>query len=284
MRTVYLNGDFLPEAEAKISPFDRGFLFADAIYEVVAVIDAKLVDFEGHFVRLERSLADIKMPLPMDREKLVGVLRGLVQHNDLVEGVIYLQVSRGVAERDFAFPAPETPQTFFAMTQTKNLTQNTLAEAGLRVVTLDDLRWRKCDVKTVQLLYPSLAKMEAKALGADDAWLVSDGFVTEGTSNNAYIVTHEGEIITRNLGSEILAGITRTSVLACAKSLGYTVVERAFTPQEAEEAKEAFITSASTFVMPVVQINNHVLGNGAPGPVAEALRIEYLKVARQTSI
>lgn len=204
MRVVYLNGSFLPEEEALISPFDRGFLFADAVYEVTSVIEGRLIDFDGHWERLQRSLGVLKMGVPMDRAALLDMHRQLVSRNGIDEGLIYLQVTRGAADRDFAFPPEGTPQTVFAMTQAKGLIDNPVAKKGMKIVTIDDLRWDLCDVKTVQLLYPSLAKMEAKGRGADDAWLVRDGFVTEGTSNNTYIVTDDGEIVTRDLSHAIL--------------------------------------------------------------------------------
>lgn len=284
MRVVYLNGSFLAEEEAHISPFDRGFLFADAVYEVTSVIEGRLIDFDGHWERLQRSLGMLRMGVPLDRETLLGMHRQLVSRNGIDEGLIYLQVTRGVADRDFAFPPEGTAQTVFAMTQAKSLINNPVASKGMKVVTIDDLRWDLCDVKTVQLLYPSLAKMEAKGRGADDAWFVRDGYVTEGTSNNTYIVTDDGEIVTRDLSHAILHGITRKAVLAAAARLGYRLVERAFTPEEAEGAREAFISSAGTFVLPVVSVNGHTLGNGTPGPVAEALRAEYIRVARETAI
>ena len=195
MRTVYVNGEYVSEEDAKVSIFDRGFLFADGVYEVTSVLDGKLVDFPGHCARLRRSLGELAMGLPMSDEDLSAIHRRLVVENKLQEGLIYLQVTRGVAERDFLFPPEETPRTLVLFTQAKPLIQSALAARGQKVVTVEDLRWSRCDIKTVQLLYPSMAKMEAKSKGADDAWLVRDGAVTEGSSNNAYIVLEDGAIV-----------------------------------------------------------------------------------------
>ncbi len=276
-RTVYVNGEYLPEAEAKVSVFDRGFLFADGVYEVTSVLGGKLLDFEGHAKRLQRSLAELDMPSPISTEDLLEVHRELVRRNDLDEGMIYLQITRGAAgDRDFVFPDPEvTPPTIVLFTQSKTLADVPAAKTGIKVISIDDIRWGRRDIKTVQLLYPSMGKMMAKAAGADDAWMVEDGEVTEGTSNNAYIVK-DGKIITRHLGSEILHGITRAAVLRFAREAQMVVEERAFTIEEAKEADEAFVTSASSFVMPVVSIDGVSLGDGMPGPVAARLREIYL--------
>ena len=277
MRTVYLNGDYLPEDEAKISIFDRGFLFADGVYEVTTVVDGKLIGFEGHFERLKRSLSELKMEVDIDRDELLDIHRQLVARNDLDQGMIYLQVTRGnPGDRDFAFPPKDTPPTMVLFTQVKKVIDTPIEENGLKVISLEDLRWGRRDIKTVQLLYPSLAKMEAKARGADDAWMVQDGHVTEGTSNNAYIVK-DGTIITRNLSNDILHGITRKSVLACAEALQMKVEERPFSLEEAYAADEAFATSASGFANPIVEIDGHAVGSGRPGPVAKRLRDEYVR-------
>ena len=277
MRTVYLNGDYLPEDEAKISIFDRGFLFADGVYEVTTVVDGKLIGFEGHYERLKRSLSELKMEVDIDRDELLDIHRQLVARNDLDQGMIYLQVTRGnPGDRDFAFPPKDTPPTMVLFTQVKKVIDTPIEENGLKVISLEDLRWGRRDIKTVQLLYPSLAKMEAKARGADDAWMVQDGHVTEGTSNNAYIVK-DGTIITRNLSNDILHGITRKSVLACAEALQMKVEERPFSLEEAYAADEAFATSASGFANPIVEIDGHAVGSGRPGPVAKRLRDEYVR-------
>ncbi|MBY2914338.1 D-amino-acid transaminase [Rhizobium leguminosarum] len=284
MRQVYVNGDYLPETEARISVFDRGFLFADGVYEVTLVLDRKLVDFAGHMRRLRHSLGELDMAFALTNEKLLDIHRELIRRNDIEEGLVYLQVTRGAADRDFLFPADATPRTLVVFTQKKSLVDSPLAERGLHVITVEDLRWRRCDIKTVQLLYPSMAKMEAKSRGADDAWMVRDGFVTEGSSNNAYIVTLEGTVVTRDLSTDILRGITREAVLQCAQDLQLRIEERPFTVEEVENAAEAFSTSSSGLVSPVVRINERVVGKGTPGPMAARLRQLYLERSRASAI
>ena len=220
---------------------------------------------------------------PCTDEELLEIHRELVRRNALVEGLIYLQVTRGAADRDFAWPKEATPGIVL-FTQDKPLEETKQAEHGISVVPVEDLRWGRRDIKTTQLLYPSFAKMEAKAQGADDAWMVEDGFVTEGTSNNAYIVTRDGTIVTRNLSNSILHGITRASVLELAREAQMKVEERPFTIDEAKDAAEAFITAASTFVCPVVKIDGQALGDGTPGPVAKRLREIYVANAKAQSI
>ena len=281
-RIVYVNGDYVPEDEAKVSIFDRGFLMADAVYEVTSVLKGKLVDFEGHLKRLARSLDELDMDHPLEDSELLEIHRELVNRNQLDEGLIYLQVTRGAADRDFVYPEDASP-TVVMFTQVKSLEESEQAKTGIKVVFLDDLRWGRRDIKTVQLLYPSMAKMEAKSRGADDAWLVQDGLVTEGTSNNAYIVK-DGAIITRELSHDILHGITRAAVLECARERQMRVEERAFTPDEAQEADEAFITAASTFVMPVVSIDGETIGDGQPGPVSRRLREIYIEESIKNAV
>ncbi|MGR3344033.1 MAG: D-amino-acid transaminase [Paracoccaceae bacterium] len=285
-RIVYVDGDYLDEKDAKVSVFDRGFLMADAVYEVTSVLDGKLIAFDGHLERLGRSLSELDMASPVAMDALLGIHRELVIRNDLVDGLIYLQVTRGApADRDFEFPDPEeTPSTLVLFTQSKpGLADNPQAKKGIKVLWIDDIRWGRRDIKTVQLLYPSMGKMMAKKAGADDAWLVEDGQVTEGTSNNAYIVKGN-RIITRQLSNDILHGITRAAVLAYAREAQMEVEERAFTIVEAQGADEAFITSASAFLMPVVEIDGAVLGDGSPGPVALRLREIYIEESRKTAI
>ena len=285
-RIVYVNGDYLPEEEAKISIFDRGFLMADGVYEVTSVLEGKLIDFDGHTARLNRSLAALDMKNPVTGEELLGIHRELVHRNGITEGLVYLQITRGAPDdRDFVFPDPiETPQTIVLFTQNKpGLAQSLTAKRGIKVISIEDLRWGRRDIKTVQLLYPSLGKMMAKKQGADDAWMVQDGAVTEGTSNNAYIVK-SGKIITRKLSNDILHGITRAAVLRFADEAQMEVIERNFTIDEAKKADEAFVTSASTFVMPVVEIDGHTLGSGTPGPVAVRLREIYLDESLKRAI
>ncbi len=286
MRIVYVNGDYLPETEAKVSIFDRGFLMADGVYEVTSVLDGKLIDFDGHAVRLERSLRELDMKTPMSKEALLEAHRELVRLNGIDEGMIYLQITRGApGDRDFVFPDPETTApTVVMFTQNKpGLADSPAAKKGMRVISIEDIRWGRRDIKTVQLLYPSMGKMMAKKAGADDAWMVQDGFVTEGTSNNAYIVKGN-KIITRALSNDILHGITRAAVLRFAREAQMEVEERNFTLDEAKAADEAFITSASTFVMPVVEIDGVSLGDGTPGRVAPRLREIYLEESRKAAV
>lgn len=285
-RTVYLNGEYLPETEARVSIFDRGFLMADAVYEVTSVLGGKLVDFAGHAARLTRSLHALDMACPVTMDELLAIHRELVARNGINEGMVYLQVTRGnPGDRDFAFPDPaKTPSTLVMFTQDKpGLANAPAAKTGIKVISIDDIRWGRRDIKTVQLLYPSMGKMMAKHAGVDDAWLVEDGFVTEGTSNNAYIV-RGNRIITRNLGTEILHGITRAAVLRMAAEAQLEVEERPFTVAEAAAADEAFITSASAFVTPVAQIDGKAIGSGKPGPIATRLREIYLDEMRKAAI
>lgn len=286
MRTVYLNGNYVPENEAQVSVFDRGFLMADGVYEVTSVLDGKLIDFAGHTKRLERSLSELDIQKPDDFDNLLEIHRELVKLNDINEGMIYLQITRGApGDRDFAYPDPETTKpTVVLFTQNKpGLANSPAAKTGIKIISVEDQRWARRDIKTVQLLYPSMAKMAAKAAGADDAWMVEDGMVTEGSSNNAYIVKGN-TIITRHLGNEILHGITRAAVLRFAKEAQMQVEERSFTIAEAQAADEAFITSASTFVMPVVEIDEKAIGTGTPGPISARLREIYLEESRKVAI
>lgn len=283
-RIVYVNGAYVPEDEAKVSVFDRGFLFADGVYEVTSVLDGKLVDFPGHLTRLERSLGELGMPMPVSGDEFLAVHRELVKRNDLDEGLIYLQVTRGAADRDFLYPPADTPQTVVMFTQKKPLAETRADREGIKVISVPDIRWGRRDIKTVQLLAPSMCKMMAKAEGKDDAWLVEEGAVTEGTSNNAYIVTNDGVIVTRNLSNSILHGITRAAVLNLAEGAQMKIEERPFTIEEAQNAAEAFVTAASTFVCPVVEIDGVTIGSGAPGPIARRLREIYIAESRKAAI
>lgn len=282
-RIVYVNGDYVAEEDAKISVFDRAFLMADGVYEVTAVLDGKLCEYPGHMTRLKRSLDALEMTLPVTEDELLGIHRELVRRNDLVEGGIYLQVTRGAADRDFVWPAEAEPGLVL-FTQARQTIDTPAARNGIKVAAIEDLRWGRRDIKTTQLLYPSWAKMQAKAEGKDDAWMVQDGYVTEGSSNNAYIVTKAGTIVTRQLSNDILHGITRASVLKVAEEAQMKVEERPFTIEEAQDAAEAFITSASTFVCPVVEIDGGTVGDGAPGPVTQRLREVYVETAKAAAI
>ena len=284
-RTVYLNGDYLPETEAKVSIFDRGFLMADGVYEVTSVLGGKLIDFGGHCARLARSLGELDMTAPCSDADLLAAHRELIRLNDITDGMVYLQVTRGnPGDRDFAYPAPETTPTLVMFTQNKpGLADNPAAKTGWRVISVPDARWGRRDIKTTQLLYPSMAKMMAKAAKVDDSWFVEDGVVTEGTSNNAYIIKGN-RIITRQLSNEILHGITRAAVLRFAAEAQMEVEERPFTVAEAQKADEAFITSASAFVMPVVELDGVAIGAGKPGATVARLREIYLDEMRKAAI
>jgi len=284
MRTVFVNGSYVPENEAQISIFDRGSLFGDAVYEVTSVLDGKLVEYEGHMTRLRRSLDELKLPSPATDEELLEIHRELVKRNDLTEGLIYLQISRGAADRDFLFPGPDVKPTLLMFPQKKSLINSALAERGQKIILVEDLRWRRCDIKTVQLLYASMVKNQAHDAGADDAWMVLDGEITEGSSNNAYIVTEDGTIVTRDLSTDILHGITRKSVLQCAAELQLKVEERPFTVAEAKAAAEAFSTSATSFVNPVIEIDGSTIGEGKPGPIAQRLRQVYIETSKAAGI
>lgn len=277
-RIVYVNGEFVPEEEARISIFDRGFMFADGVYEVSSVLRGKLIDNAGHMARLRRSMSELDMPSPATDDAIEAAQMELIKRNNLEEGLIYLQVTRGAADRDFAYPKDVEP-TLVMFPQVKNVVDNPMAGKGLSVITVPDIRWARRDIKTVGLLAPCMAKMEAKAQGADDAWMVQDGFITEGSSNNAYIVTQDGTIVTRQIGNEILNGITRRAVLGLAADHDYRIEERLFSVEECYDAAEAFVTSATLFVQPVVSIDGKQIGDGTPGPVAKKLREYYVAMA-----
>ena len=281
-RTVYVNGEFVAEENAKISVFDRGFLFADSVYEVSSVLDGQLIDNEGHLKRLHRSLSELGMRAPASDEDIVSAQMELLKRNKLQEGAVYLQATRGTAERDFAIPGDSTPGLVM-FTQEKNLRNPPQVKNGISVVSVPDIRWKRRDIKTTGLLAQSLAKQTAADAGADDAWMVEEGFVTEGSSNNAFIVDADGKIITRQLGNEILPGITRSAVLSLVESDNIEFEERSFTIAEAQVAREAFVTSATTFVWPVVAIDGVSIGDGKPGPVASRLREVYVQTALDRS-
>lgn len=284
-RTVYVNGDYVAEGEARVSVFDRGFLFADGVYEVCSVLDGKLVDFAGHMRRLARSAGELELPLPWNDDELLAIHRELIRRNALEEGMVYLQLTRGSAgDRDFAYPDASTPPTLVLFTQAKSLVDNLGGKQGIRIATQPDLRWARRDIKTVQLLYPAMAKMAAKAAGADDAWMVEAGRITEGASNNAWMLTHEGTLVTRELSHAILPGITRSVVMEVAEALSLEVEERGFSVEEAQAAKECFVTSASSFVTPVIAVDDVAIGDGRPGEVALKLREAYIAESRRRAI
>jgi D-alanine transaminase len=276
-RIVYVNGDYVLEEQGKVSIFDRGFLFADGVYEVTAVIGGKLVDYDPHMERLDRSLKEIRMAWPCTKAELRAMHEELIRRNRLDQGLIYMQVTRGAADRDFKFPK-NLPTTLIAFTQEKNVVDNPDAVKGVKVISIPDLRWARRDIKSVMLLPPVLGKQQAYEAGAFEAWMVENGSVTEGTSSNAYIVK-DGRIVTRPLSNSILAGITRRSLFRLAKEDGVKIEERAFTIDEAYGADEAFLTSASSFVLPIVEIDGRRIGGGQPGPLVRKLREIYLKEA-----
>lgn len=283
MSIAFLNDAFLPLEEARISPLDRGFLFADGIYEVAAILDGKLVDSASHLARLERSTAAIGIALPFSLARIEDVQRELVARNNVSEGLVYLQITRGADRgRDFLAPAPMTP-TLFLFVQERPVIDVPAAHAGIAVATVPDLRWQRRDIKSVGLLAQVMAKQAAQEAGAQEAWMVEDGFVTEGASSTAFILTEEG-IITRAYDHSVLAGCTGTALMALAAERGTQIVRRAFTVAEAQAAREAFITSASTFCQAVVRIDDQPIGDGAPGPVAMRLRSLYIDFARQSAV
>ncbi|MDP9835900.1 D-alanine transaminase [Neorhizobium huautlense] len=274
-RIVYLNGQWLPEDEAKVSIFDRGYTFADAIYEVTAVIGGKLLDYPGHVTRLKRSLEAIGIPMPVGENELLDLHHEIVAKNGVDEGLIYLQVSRGAEDRNFLYSEDLKP-TFSMFTQAFPVLANPKVESGITVVSMPDGRWVNRQIKTVQLLYSSLAKMEAKKQGADDVIFVEDGFITEASSANFHIITRAGVLVTRHLSNALLHGITRGSVLGLAGKADLQFEERAFSVEEALDAAEAFVTSATNFVMPVVSIDGKAIGSGRPGASTLKLREIYI--------
>jgi len=277
-RIVFLNGSFLPIEEAKVPFMDRGFLFGDGVYEGVGMLDGRLIDNEAHLERLERSLGEVRIANPYSKAEWTALQEELARRNGMTEGFIYFQVTRGVAERDFFFPENAKP-TVAMFTQAKAIANAPAAEKGIAVVTVPDQRWQRRDIKSINLLAQVLAKQAAKEAGAQEAWLVEDGFVTEGGSSSAFIVTKAGSIVVRPLSQAILPGITRKSLLRLSQESGIVLEERRFTVEEAYEAGEAFLTSASNFVLPVVSIDGRPVADGRPGPITTRLRQLYLQMA-----
>jgi D-alanine transaminase len=276
-RIAYVNGRYLPRSDAKVSVEDRGFQFADGVYEVCEVKGGRLVDERRHMARLDRSLSELRIARPMTPAALSIVLHETVRRNRVRDGIVYVQISRGAAQRDFAFPVPETRPTLVVTARSSDLARlERLAGDGVAVVTVPDIRWGRVDIKSVALLPNVLAKQAARDAGAHEAWLVDQaGRVTEGASSNAWIVAQDGKLITHPLGPDILPGITRSVVIDLIKAQGLAFEERAFSVEEAYAAREAFITSASQIVLPVVRIDGRPVGNGAPGLIAGALRRDY---------
>ncbi len=280
-RIVYVNGRYLPPAQAKVSVEDRAYQFADGVYEVCEVRAGRLIDERRHMARLDRSLSELRIPRPMSPAALSIVLRETVRRNRVHDGIVYVQVSRGVARRDFVFPPASTKPALVVSARGNDLARlEQLAADGIAVITVPDMRWSRVDIKSVALLPNVLAKQTARESGAREAWLVDeDGRVTEGASSNAWIVGRDGKLITHPLGRDILPGITRSVVVDVLKAQGIAFEERPFTVEEAYAAREAFITSASQIVLPVVSIDGRPVGNGAPGLIATGLRRDYHRYA-----
>jgi D-alanine transaminase len=282
-RIAYINGSFVPLAEAKVSVLDRGFLFADGIYEVAAVLDGRLVDNASHLARLERSVGEIALDLPETLPRIQEIQRELIARNHLVSGLVYLQVTRGAdTGRDFAFPKDVKP-TLVMFTSAKDIVNAPSAKTGVAVITVPDIRWARRDIKSVALLAQVLAKQAAAEAGAAEAWMIEDGLVTEGGSSSAFILTQDDVLVTRQNSSAILPGCTRKAVVALAEERQLRVEERPFSVSEALAAKEAFITSATLFVQAVVTIDGKAVADGKPGPMTNRLREIYLDFARATA-
>lgn len=274
-RTVFVNGSYLPEDQATVSIFDRGFLMGDAIYEVTTVVDGKLIEFPAHMARLARSLAEIEMPFKVNEETLLAMHRELIARNDLNQGMVYMQISRGPADRDFVYPTDPKP-TLIAFTQSIPWLSMPFVESGLKVVSCPDKRWGRRDIKTVQILWTCMSKVDAVRQGADDVWFVEDGLVTEGSSCNAFIIK-DNHIITRALSNDILHGVTRAVILKFAKEQGLKIDERGFSIAEAQQADEAFVTASPLFATGVVEVDGVQIGSGKPGPMTMNLRDAHIQ-------
>ncbi|MBO6719649.1 MAG: D-amino-acid transaminase [Rhizobiaceae bacterium] len=284
-RIAYVNGRYVPHAEAAVHIEDRGYQFADGVYEVCEVTRGYIIDMSRHLDRLDRSLGELAIAWPMSRNALKLVLREVLRRNRVRDGMVYLQVTRGVAKRDHPFPGPATrPSMVVTASRIDPAASRRNADTGIRVITVPDNRWERVDIKTVGLLPNVLARQQAKDAGAQEAWFVdASGVVLEGSATNAWIVTKDGKLVTRQADTGILRGITRTTLFDVAKKLNVTVEERDFTVEEAQSAREAFVTSATKTVMPVVAIDDRPVGNGHPGSVAQALREAFFDVAEKTS-
>ena len=285
-RVAYVNGTYQPHGQATIHIEDRGFQFADGVYEVWSVFDGRLADFDGHMTRLHRSLTELRIDIPMTRQALTQVLKETVRRNRVVNGIVYLQVTRGTARRDHPFPAPGTPPSVIVTSKTVSFAKaQAQAKNGVAVVTQPDIRWGRCDIKTVGLLANVLAKQAARDSGAYEAWMVDEmGLVTEGSSTNAWIVDKDGRLRTRDTQANILKGCTRTTLMAIIADEGLEIDERPFSVEDAKQAREAFFTAAGAFVMPAVSIDGTRIGDGKPGPIATRLRERYLDEARRAAI
>ncbi len=279
-RIAYVNGSYVSAAEAAVHVEDRGYQLGDGVYEVFLVLNGRPCDEEGHLARLDRSLIELSIAPPMSKAALKSVMAAVLRKNRLKNGLLYMQVTRGVAPRNHPFPDPPVHPALVLTARRFDLEKNEAQAAkGVAVITAPDIRWGRVDIKTTGLLPNALAKEKAKRCGALEAWLIRDGKVTEGAASNAWIVTRAGELVTHPLSHDILGGVTRATVLACAEGLQIKVRERAFTAKEAASAAECFLTSAGNLVMPVVRIDETPVGDGAPGPVTRRLRDAYLKRA-----
>ena len=282
-RIAYVNGRYVPHGEAAVHIEDRGYQFADGVYEVTAVINGQLVDNDGHMVRLERSLGELDIAMPMSRAALEVVLKETVRRNGVRFGMVYIQITRGVAPRNHPFPVNARP-ALVVTAKRAPLLLDPDAVTGSRAITMRDIRWGRCDIKTVSLLPNVLAKQQALDAGAYEAWMVDDdGFVTEGTSTNAWILDSDGRLITRPLSNDILGGITRQTMLRLAAENGIEVIERPFTVDEAKAAREAFITSTTNFLKPITQIDDQVIGNGEPGETSRRMLGLYVAYCRHVT-
>ncbi len=274
-RFAYVNGRYLPHSKACVHVEDRGYQFGDGVYEVVAILGGRPIDEALHLDRLERSLRELRIGMPMGRKGLTMAMRELVRRNGVRNGLVYLQITRGVAPRDHKFPAVSDPSLVMT-TKRMSHDRHRSAAAGVRVITIPDIRWQRCDIKSIALLPNCLGKQQAVEAGAYEAWQVdADGLVTEGTSSNAWIVTGDGRLMTRPTGCEILGGITRATILRIAGEEGLVIEERPFSVTEAQNAREAFLSSATSFVTPVVQVDDIVIGDGRPGPLTARLTEWY---------
>lgn len=283
-RIAYVNGRYVPHADASVHIEDRGYQFADGVYEVTAVIEGRLIDNDWHFERLQRSLRELDMAMPMSTRAMTAIMAETMRRNRVRNGIVYTQVTRGIARRDHAFPGQrQRLSVVFTSRRTDPAAAQAQAETGIAVLSIPDIRWGRCDIKSVGLLPNVLAKQAARAAGAYEAWQISaDGFVTEGSSTNAWIVDGDGRLITHPIENAILEGITRKRLLQLAKDAGIDVEERRFTLEEAKSAREAFITSTTSFVLPVVKIDDTTIANGEPGSVSLRLRELYQDFALQS--
>jgi len=285
-RIAYVNGQYLPHTGAVVHIEDRGFQFADGVYEVWSVFDGRLADFDGHMTRLQRSLSELRIRMPMSPQALTIVLRETIRRNRVDNGIVYLQITRGTARRDHPFPSPDTPPSVIVTSRrVDQVKAEATAKKGVAVVTRPDLRWGRCDIKTVGLLPNVLAKQAAREAGAYECWLVDElGLVTEGTSTNAWIIDAEGVLRTRDTQANILRGCTRATLMQIIREEGIPFEERAFTVEEARAAQEAFFTAAGAFVLPAISIDGVKIGTGKPGPVTRRLREAYLEAARDGAV